>query len=200
MYTEGRVPTHCAKCHSRKWNSGGGAKKNSDGAPRFAPPGDRPLVGTAPGLAAEPENLAPFRPQPSVLDCGPDVAKSMGIETEDLIAKRMGSGGGTEDAAAASKRQGVAAPDTRPSAASPSGETAGSSPAPSPSERRKILDDMAWGEMQDGLYNNGAEEPEAIPESERCQYTERDQDTGETYRCALRVHGLKVRHQKGEKV
>lgn len=161
-----KVPERCPKreCRSRKWNRGGGEKKNSDGAPRFAPPGDRPLVGTAAGLAGAPENLEPFRPQPSVLDCGPDVAKSMGIETEDLIARQVGSGGGMEDAAAASKRQGVAVPDTRPSAAAPDEAPAGSSPATSPS-----AGDMTWADYNASDGDTEIEEPEEPHDRSMCQ-------------------------------
>ena len=174
--------------------------EGTDGAPRFAPPGDRPVVGAAPGLAGAPENSAPFRPRPSVLDCGPDVAKSMGIEAEGLIARRMGSGGGMEDAAAASKRQGIVTADTRPSAAAPDEAPAGSSPAPSPSERRKILDDLAWGEMQDGLYNNGADAAVPEPEVEICGHREHIWETGEWVMCTLPKNHRKGRHGNPVKV
>jgi hypothetical protein len=32
----------------------------------------------------------------------------------------------------------------------------------------------------------------------QCKYTEYDQETGETYRCRLAVHGPKVKHVRGE--
>ena len=44
------------------------------------------------------------------------------------------------------------------------------------------------------------ERPQGEPEAERCRYTEYDQDTGETHRCALSVHGNKVKHVMGERV
>lgn len=263
MYTEGRVPTHCAKCHSRKWNAGGSEKKNSDGAPRFAPPGDRPLVGTAAGLAVcvhcgqleaahvgknrncnnsldplfvftprggrvgvhgKPQDSQPFRmpewseerlkeladAEPSgLMACSPELLAEFKeiAKTDPAVAAvleragvQVGSGGGMVDAAAASKRQGVAAPDTRPSAASPDGEPAGSNPAPSPSDRQKILDDLAWGEMQDGLYNNGANVGEPGPEVEICGHREHIWETGEWVMCTLPKNHRKGRHGNPVKV
>lgn len=202
----------------------GAEKKNSDGAPRFAPPGDRPLVGTAPGLAGTPENRQPFRMPPwseerlreladvepgGLMACSPELLAEFEemAKTDPAVATTLeragvnvGSGGGMEDAAAASKRQGVAAPDTRPSAAAPDGAPAGSSPAPSPSDRRKILDDLAWGEMQDGLYNNGADAAVPEPEVEICGHREHIWETGEWVMCTLPKNHRKGRHGNPVKV
>jgi hypothetical protein len=46
----------------------------------------------------------------------------------------------------------------------------------------------------------GGDGPDAEPAREACSYREYDPDTGETYGCALAIHGPKVRHVRGAKV
>lgn len=66
---------------------------------------------------------------------------------------------------------------------------------------RPTPSDMTWADYDASAGKpDEVEGPEVIPESERCQYSEFDRETGETYRCALRVHDRKIRHQKGERV
>lgn len=61
------------------------------------------------------------------------------------------------------------------------------------------MNDLAWGEMQDGLYNNGAEEPPPDAEIDLCGHTEHVWETGEWVACGL-PKGHRGRHGKPVKV
>ena len=106
---------------------------------------------------------------------------------EEVLQKRrkVGPDGEKEDAAAASKRQGVAAPDTRPSAVPVSAGSAGSSPAPGPSK----FDPLLIPGVQRGLPVPEILTPGAVS---LCGFRSYNGEDGEYYRCGKPAgHGIK---------
>lgn len=195
------------------------------GAPRFAPAGDRPLVGTAAGLAGEPENSTPFRMPPwseeRLRELGDAEPGGLMACSPELMAefKEMAK---TDPAVAATlERAGVKADDPAncPDCQEAKRHAYSDATTPGffytecerhrkregkttvdPATRRQILDELAGAEMQDGLYNNGADVTVPEPEVEICGHREHIWETGEWVMCTLPKDHRKGRHGKPVKV
>lgn len=93
------------------------------------------------------------------------------------------------------KTGGVAQPDRAPAVGL--GE-AGSIPAPQIKTNMDALRAICAGNVETQLQAMRHRDVEPLPDPLKiCEYTEYDQDTGETYVCRLPVHPAKVKHQRG---